>query len=386
MPSSKVAVVMRTKNRPLLLARALDSVCSQTYRDWILVVVNDGGDPEPVERLVRERATSADDRIVVVHHDRSLGMEAASNRGIRAVTSDYLLIHDDDDSLHPQFLEKTIQFLDSPFGSRFAGVAVRAVKVLEEIRGDVIVTLHREPYRPDIKTVGLAEMAVSNPVPPISFLYRRSVHDAVGYYDESLPVLGDWEFYLRVLERFDIYYLDEELAYYHHRYLKTGTYSNTVVGQTDLHRLYDTLVRNRRLREDLAKGTFGLGALLAIASLHASAADAKKALTEEAKRSVVRQLRHNRVRRVAVYGTGEFADDLYRLLAHNGVETGVFVDSDARLHGKMFHGVEVVPLEEAARRGFRDFAVASFSYADDIAATIALAFEQWNLPVRIFCP
>jgi len=134
------------------------------------------------------------------------------------------------------------------------------------------------------------------------------------------------------------------------------------------------------------KGTFGLGALLAIASLHASAANAKKALTEEAKRSVVRQLRHNRVRRVAVYGTGEFADDLYRLLAHNGVETGVFVDSDARLHGKMFHGVEVVPLEEAARRGFRDFAVASFSYADDIAATIALAFEQWNLPVRIFCP
>jgi glycosyltransferase involved in cell wall biosynthesis len=40
-------VIIRTKNRPLFLARALDDVLAQEFSDWHLYVVQDGGDPAP---------------------------------------------------------------------------------------------------------------------------------------------------------------------------------------------------------------------------------------------------------------------------------------------------------------------------------------------------
>ncbi len=49
MPS--VTIVMRTYERPVFLARALASVCGQTYADWELVVVNNGGASQPVDNL-----------------------------------------------------------------------------------------------------------------------------------------------------------------------------------------------------------------------------------------------------------------------------------------------------------------------------------------------
>ncbi|MEY2768111.1 MAG: hypothetical protein RI912_1774, partial [Actinomycetota bacterium] len=48
----KVAVIMRTFERPVLLARAVASVCQQTFTDWELVIVNNGGAPGPVDSVV----------------------------------------------------------------------------------------------------------------------------------------------------------------------------------------------------------------------------------------------------------------------------------------------------------------------------------------------
>jgi glycosyltransferase involved in cell wall biosynthesis len=53
-------------------------------------------------------------------------MEAASNAGIAACDSDYIVIHDDDDSWCPDFLERTVAFLDGPEGARYGGVATHS--------------------------------------------------------------------------------------------------------------------------------------------------------------------------------------------------------------------------------------------------------------------
>ena len=71
---AKVAIITRTKNRPLLLERALNSVSSQTLKDFVWVIVNDGGDQEPVNQIV---ASGQNDGLVVkcIHNQESLGME-----------------------------------------------------------------------------------------------------------------------------------------------------------------------------------------------------------------------------------------------------------------------------------------------------------------------
>ena len=74
-----VGIIMRTKNRPLLLERALNDVLRQVFTDWTMVIVNDGGDPAPVDDLVRRYAEAFRGRVAVVHNRTSVGMEAASN-------------------------------------------------------------------------------------------------------------------------------------------------------------------------------------------------------------------------------------------------------------------------------------------------------------------
>jgi hypothetical protein len=68
-------------------------------------------------------------------------------------------------------------------------------------------------------------------------------------------VLGDWDFHIRFLRRFDIGRLDEELAYYHHRHSSVGIYGNTVINGRRDHEFYRTWLQNQTLRRELSDGS-----------------------------------------------------------------------------------------------------------------------------------
>jgi glycosyltransferase involved in cell wall biosynthesis len=262
---NRVVVVTRTKDRSVLLSRALDSVLAQTFTDWMHVIVNDGGERAPVEELVAARRSRYGERVKVVHHETSRGMEAASNAGLKAADGELAVIHDDDDSWSPEFLQACVEWLDAHRESNVAGVITHSVRVDEDIEGDEIVRAQRSPYNATMPAVTLWRMAASNSFPPISFLFRRAILDEVGWFREDLPVLGDWDFHLRVLTRFEIGLIPRELANYHFRRDATSAYSNTVTGAVDRHHHFDALLRNELLRKDLAAGRFGLGVLVNLA-------------------------------------------------------------------------------------------------------------------------
>ncbi len=267
MERRKVAVITRTKNRRVLLARALDSVLGQRFTDWVHVIVNDGGDPAELEALLAPRRARYVDRLHVIHHERSKGMEAASNAGLRASDSEYVVIHDDDDSWHADFLSECVEYLEhnAPVAG-LAGVVTHSARIYEDIEDERIVNVVRAPYNNWMRGVSLFRMAASNSFPPISFLYRRAVLDEVGYYREDLPVLGDWEFHLRVVRKFDLGVIPRELANYHFRRDSApGEYSNTVTAAVDKHRFYEALLRNEWLRKDLDAGRLGLGFIANVA-------------------------------------------------------------------------------------------------------------------------
>jgi glycosyltransferase involved in cell wall biosynthesis len=267
MDKPKVAVITRTKNRRVLLARALQSVLEQRFTDWVHVVVNDGGDPAEVETLLAPLRVRYGERLVLLHHERSKGMEAASNAGIRACDSDYVVIHDDDDSWNPEFLAECVEYLEHNATIKgLAGVITHSQRVMEDLDGDRIVNAVHLPYNNRLRGVSLFELAASNTFPPISFLFKRTILADVGYFREDLPVLGDWDFHLRVVRKYDVGLIPRELAYYHFRRDATpGDYSNSVSGAIDKHLLYDSLLRNEMLRRDLDSGRLGLGLLVNLA-------------------------------------------------------------------------------------------------------------------------
>lgn len=248
--AARVAVITRTKNRPVLLRRAAESVSKQTFTDLVWTVVNDGGDPGEVIDVIQD-AQIDPRRIRLVSHTTSQGMEAASNAGISACESDFVVIHDDDDSWSEEFLSRTIAFLDSPGGARYGGVATHSHYVSEEIRDDHVIEHECRPYNDWVRNVHLSEMACGNFFPPIAFVFRRSVFERIGGFNEGLPVLGDWFFNMEVLLEDDIAVLPEPLARYHHRDrggARDTAYANSVIGGVSKHEEFAAVARNAFLR------------------------------------------------------------------------------------------------------------------------------------------
>ncbi|MEZ0167566.1 glycosyltransferase family 2 protein [Microvirga sp. TS319] len=273
-----VAVITRTLDRPMFLRRAIESVHSQTFKDFVHVVVNDGGDPELAKSVIAEmtgtggrvpaggRNLSVDERnIILVDNVVNRGMEAASNIAIAACESDYIVIHDDDDTWEPTFLERTVSFLDDSKNHLYGGVITKSTYVSEEVTGSGIAIHGRSPYNEWLDSINIMELAQGNVFPPIAFVFRRDVYDNIGRFDERFPVLGDWDFNVRFLAQTDIGIVPEYLANYHHRDRGDITsFGNSVISGRSKHLEFASVVRNKLTRTSVGGQEGSLGALLGI--------------------------------------------------------------------------------------------------------------------------
>lgn len=252
LPTARVAIVLRTKDRPQFLRRALADIAAQTFTDHVVVVVNDAGDPTQVDAVVAAAAEGVRGRTTVLHRAVSTGMEAASNAGLRASASEFCVVHDDDDLWEPEFLERTVAFLDAHPATEMVAVRV-VIRYEHEVDGDFVET-GRAPFWGHLPAITIQDLLVINRVVPIGLLYRRRLHDELGWYDETLPVVGDWEFNVRVASRHEIELLDEPLAYWCQRPDATGAAANSIFDLQGRHLQHDLKVRAAAIRDDLARG------------------------------------------------------------------------------------------------------------------------------------
>jgi glycosyltransferase involved in cell wall biosynthesis len=251
-----VAIITRTKDRPLTLRRALQSVANQNFDGSIIWVVCDDGELTSAEWIV-EAAKQESVRCLYIKVQSMGYMEVGSNSGISASQSKYVVVHDDDDTWDPNFLAETTSYLQ--VNPEYQGVVSLTTQIFEIIEASSIKFVSKVPYNPGLKSIYLSEMAKFNLFPPISFLYRRDALDAVGVYEESFPVLGDWDFNLRFLLHFNIGVVDKFLANYHWRVSDSSHYGNSVTAHQDQHEKYDSIIRNHYLRQDVEQGKLGLG-------------------------------------------------------------------------------------------------------------------------------
>jgi len=260
----EVAIITRTKDRVLLLDRCIRTVLAQTSSDWVHVIVNDGGNPEPVSHLAARYRDAYEGRLDIIHNDDSIGMEAASNTGVRSTDSRYIVILDDDDSWAPTFLEEMTQALRKETWEETRGIFCHTRIIYEEIRDDQVVETGRADFNQGISAIELLRLFAWNRFTPVCFLFERAALDEVGLFDESLPVIGDWEFNIRFLSKYEIAVYPKTLAFWHQRPRVQGIYGNSVHHGQDLHQLYRARLGNRWLRDSLRRGTTDFGELFAM--------------------------------------------------------------------------------------------------------------------------
>jgi glycosyltransferase involved in cell wall biosynthesis len=244
-----VTIVMRTYERPVLLARAIASVQNQTFRDWTLIIVNNGGNPGPVDDVVRvAKSATPNGDIRVLHLSERVGMEEASNRGLAATQSEYFAIHDDDDSWAARFLEVAVEEMHAHPSA--AAVVTGINRIHELYRDGKVRPMRAEDFFLNEERLTYMGMIGNNTFPPIAALFQRRLLQEVGEFDSSLPVLGDWEFNLRAVLAGGFVFVPERLANYHTRTPDSETASgNSITVGIDLHHEIRGQLQKRWLNE-----------------------------------------------------------------------------------------------------------------------------------------
>ena len=202
----KVAVIMPVYNADRFLRECLDSILAQTFRDFVLIVCDDGS-RDGSSQILAEYA-ARDSRMLVLTNRENLGIPLTRNRLLSAVPPEceYLAIMDSDDVCMPDRLERQVKFLsDHP---DLCGVG----SSLEIIDEDSRTTGFRcYPVSPE--EIRLA-MPDRNVISQSSLMLRRAAFEEVGGYRPGLVCCSDYECWLRMLEKHDFANLPDPVLKY----------------------------------------------------------------------------------------------------------------------------------------------------------------------------
>jgi GT2 family glycosyltransferase len=196
---SLVSVIIPTHDRLRMLQDAIDSVLAQTYRDFELIVVDDGSDDGTAEKIPARYGSA-----VRVLAQARRGVAAARNLGVKCSRGTYLAFLDSDDMWRPRKLESQMGFMQTEARSQICQT--------EEIwiRNGVRVNpkkRHRKPSG-DIFRASLDLCLVS----PSAALMTRELFERAGRFDESFPVCEDYDLWLRIALEYPVALIAEPLV------------------------------------------------------------------------------------------------------------------------------------------------------------------------------
>ena len=180
-----VSVLMATYNRPVYVRQAIESVLQQTYNNFELIVVRDGG--ARIDDAVRY---FDDSRIVFIDRDVNFGKPRSLNEAMERAQGEYVCYLDDDDMYYPHHIEVLVNVLSEQdkYGAAYSDL----YKAHCRIRSDekrVVLSKNVEVSR-DFDRWALLHF---NHILHVSLMHRRDLFEKTGPYNERLNVMIDWD-------------------------------------------------------------------------------------------------------------------------------------------------------------------------------------------------
>lgn len=198
----KVSVIIPTYQRAHVVSQAIESVLAQTYRDYEIIVVIDGSTDNTEEVLAR-----FGDKITVICQ-KNKGLAGARNTGIRASQGQYIAFLDDDDLWVSNKLEKQLAYFET---NPTIGLVYSDGFFFNEkgVLPDKWTSVYPPPQIWHFLTLFERNVILVSTV-----VVRRECLDKVGLFDETLRSCEDYDLWLRIIEKFSIYFLNEPLGFY----------------------------------------------------------------------------------------------------------------------------------------------------------------------------
>jgi glycosyltransferase involved in cell wall biosynthesis len=196
-----VSVIIPTYNRARLVDRAIRSVLGQTFKDFELIVVDDGSEDSTAAVLEGFGYTV---KSVFQAHS---GVSAARNTGIENTCGKLLAFLDSDDEWRPEKLTRQVALFDGDrplFVCHTDEIWMRDGKIVPQKK------IHRKQGGRFFERA-LERCLIS----PSSVMISRSLLDDVGWFDPELPAAEDYDLWLRVTAFHDVEFVPEPLVIKH---------------------------------------------------------------------------------------------------------------------------------------------------------------------------
>lgn len=198
-----ISVIVRTQNRPHLLAKALQSIAAQTYPLVEAVVVNDGGCD--IADVVADFKSLISQGVQLIEHEQIRGRSAAANSGLQAARGVWISFLDDDDALEAEGLARLTKFIDWDKDIIYGQVQLLHMAAeSEQIRKGGIFG---DPHDMD-------SLLLNNTIPICAYICKRELAIAVEGFDEEFEFLEDWEFFYRLSRQARVHYVSKLVANY----------------------------------------------------------------------------------------------------------------------------------------------------------------------------
>ncbi|MFN4143946.1 DUF6212 domain-containing protein [Aestuariivirga sp.] len=217
----RVSIIMVHHDRPQYLTQAIDAVKAQDYRNFELILVDDGSERTDSHALLDELAPDFAARGWQILREENRYLGAARNTGVRASRGEFILFVDDDNALFPHAVSTY-------------------VKAITASQSDICTSFQRlfyEPFIPHDARLGYVQYFPPGGSLDLGFLHdsfgdanamiRRTVFDRIGYQLEDYGYTAqDWEFFTRaVLAGLKLRVIPEPLYWY--RSSTSGMYRNS---------------------------------------------------------------------------------------------------------------------------------------------------------------
>jgi len=230
----RISIVIPTYNRPVEVVKAVRAIQEQCFSAWELVIVNNGCTDNTESVLSELSAGDSRIRIETIPRTRAA---AARNHGIRCTTptSDYVMLHDDDDWLFPGALSKLVRKADErpdavlaygmPLNCDSDGKSDETLETAFAARRLSVSETGKVHWLPQDADDAFGNVAIWSPIATFAqVLMRRSALEQNGLLIDNFGIADDWDFWIRMSLLGPFARLNELVLY--RRFIASNTSNN----------------------------------------------------------------------------------------------------------------------------------------------------------------
>lgn len=190
-----ISVIIPVFNREKKISRAINSVLDQTYKPLEIIVVDDGSIDKTANIL-----RSYSGKIKVIHQKNS-GVSAARNNGIKNSSGEWISLLDSDDEWLPNKLQLEVDYINKNPNIKILQTEEIWIRNGKQINPKK----YHKKKAGDIFKKSLELCLVS----PSAVIFKRSLFDEIGDFDEELPVCEDYDYWLRTSLKYPVGLVNE---------------------------------------------------------------------------------------------------------------------------------------------------------------------------------